>query len=127
MSDPYIPNPLCPWVQATDGTQVRVWSIDIIPAELTSGVLGVTVFTIKRKVQTWGMPYEQILGDGSSTTFGVRPNFMTDIAGSNFDPNSSDPKHQRGSISYKLGDALVTGIGIPLNRHVQYVLTFAIQ
>ena len=112
-------NPECPWVQAHDGARIKVLRVDYVNADLSGANLGIYVYSLHKKVQVWGVPFTQFL-PGSEDAFATRPNFVLDLAGSHFDPGKS----QRGPFKIQMGDAFVDGMGLPLNRHVLYVITF---
>lgn len=116
----FIPNPEAPWVHAENGEKFRVHSVGYVNADLSDGNLGLYVYAIKKKVQMWGIPFDMIL-PGSVDRWGTRPEFKIDMAGGGF-----NPEHGRGPFKIQMGDAWVDGMGLPLNRHVIYVVTFAI-
>lgn len=115
MSEPYIPNPETPWVQAVNGEKVKVHSVGYVNADLSDGNLGIYVYAIKKKVPVWGKPFSLVL-PGSVDTWGTRPDFKIDMARGNFDPAKN-----RGPFKIEMEDAYVDGMGLPLNRHVIYV------
>ncbi len=112
------PNPLCPWVTATDGNAVKVQSVGYVPAELTQGRIGIYVYAVQKKFQVWGQPYKLLL-PGSEDDFATMPQFVIDMAGGTF-----NPAHGAGPFTIKMGDAVVSGMGLPEARHVVYVVTF---
>jgi hypothetical protein len=117
----FTPNEQCPWVQAEHGETVKVQSVGYVDAHLSGGRLGIYVFALRRKLPVWGLRFAQIL-PGSIDEFATMPEFRLDMAGGSFDPG----KGQRGPFKIQLGDAYVDGMGLPLNRHVVYVVTFKV-
>lgn len=113
------PNPQAPWVQAQDGAVIKVARVDYIPAELSGNRNAVYVFAQQNGAPAYGQPFDMVL-PGSVDHFAVSPVLVTDMQGGGFDPG----KGQRGPFKFQLGDAYVDGIGLPLNRHVTYVITF---
>lgn len=115
-----IPNPNCPWVTTQEGVKYKVQSVGYVPAELTQGRIGLYVYAVHKKFQVWGEPYDLVL-PGSVDHYATLPQFVIDMAGGNF-----DPAHGAGPFTIKMGDCTVSGMGLPLNRHVCYVVTFLI-
>ncbi len=112
-------DPRAPWVGFKDGAKVRVESVAYLDGDQSQGRLGIYVFALWKKFPVWGTRYRQIL-PGSVDDFSTMPDFHLDMTGGNFDPG----KGQRGPLRIECGDAFVDGMGLPLNRHVIYVVTF---
>lgn len=117
-------DPRCYWVEAHDGERVKVDSVAYMDATQTQNRLGVYVFAMRRKIMQWCVPFQMILpgNPGSVDDFGTIPELVTDMLGGNFDPG----KGQRGPFKFQMDDAWVDGLGLPLNRHVIYAITFTL-
>jgi hypothetical protein len=114
---PRIPNPQCPWVQAQDGQTVKIREVAYIPAELSGNRNALYVVGVKNGAPHYGEPFKMLL-PGSEDDFAITPTLVTDMSGGGFDPG----KGQRGPFKFVFGDASVDGFGLPLNRHVAYVI-----
>lgn len=112
-------SPESPWVQAHDGERIKVLRVDYVNADRSGGNLGIYVYALHKKVPVWGIPFVQLL-PGSEDAFATRPNFVLDMTGGGFDPG----KGQRGPFKIQMNDCFVDGMGLPLNRHVIYIITF---
>jgi len=115
----FIPNPEAPWVHATNGDLVKVHSVGYVNGDLSGGNIGIYVTAIRKKVQVV-YPFDLLL-PGSVDHFATYPQLKIDMAGGGF-----DPKNARGPFTIKMGDAVVDGMGLPLNQHVIYWVTFAL-
>lgn len=113
----------CPWVQVVNGTTVKVETVAYIDGETSRGNLGIYVFANlqKPKRAEWGIPYKLLL-PGSWDAFATLSDFCIDMSGGLFYPD----RGQRGPFSVAMGDALVSGMGLPYNQHVIYIITFQI-
>jgi len=110
-------NPACPWVLAQAGVNVKIREVAYIPAELSGNRNALYVVGVKNGAPHYGEPFDMVL-PGSIDHFAITPNLVTDMAGGGFDPG----KGQRGPFKFVFGDASVDGFGLPLNRHVAYVI-----
>lgn len=117
----FTPNPECPWVTAENSDTTKVLSVGYVNADLSGGNLGIYVYALRAKIFQWGIPYHLNL-PGSVDTFGTRPEFHIDMQGGGF-----NPEFGVGPFEIELGGAKVKGMGLPLNRHVIYVVTFSMN
>lgn len=114
-------SPKCPWVNVTHGEDVKVLAVDYVPESYTGGRLGLYVDAYYRNKLRYGVPYGLVL-PGSIDHFATMKEFNISLDGTGF-----DPAHGGGPVTIVCGDAKVEGIGLPLNHHVQYVITFRVM
>jgi hypothetical protein len=89
--------------------------------EQTQGRIGIYVFANFRKRAVWCVPYQLVL-PGSVDTYATISDFRIDMAGGGFVP----ARGEVGPFTIRMGDAKVSGMGLPVNQHVIYVITFSI-
>lgn len=106
------------WITIKQGERVKVVSVDYCPAELSGNNNAVYVYALYKKLYRWGIPFKMVL-PGSVDDFGTGPELVTDMQGGGFNPANAV-----GPFKFVMGDAEVSGLGLPLNRHVRYVITF---
>jgi len=109
------------WVTATDGLTVKVERVGYMNGAQTKDKLGIYVFANFRKRAAWCIPYKLLL-PGSVDDFATLPDFAIDMAGGGFIPSRGEV----GPFTIQMGDAKVSGMGLPVNEHVIYCVTFSI-
>ncbi len=123
-------DPRCKWVTVKQGTKYRVaeiWFYDNKPPDDPESESNINIYGIVQSPSGRALNHEQVImewPDGAAVHY--TRNGMTShqqSGDSNFDPN----KGMSGPYILRAGDAIVSGLGLPLRQHVEYLIVFVKQ
>jgi hypothetical protein len=118
-------DPRLTWIsikQGKDYQVTEVWFYDSRPPNDPESEGGTNIYSLVRDQAGRSLNHESVIlrrPDGASTHYtrnGIASHQMR--GDSNFDPG----KGQTGPYSIQVGDASVSGLGLPLQQHVEYMI-----
>lgn len=118
-------DPRVKWLTINQGTQYKVtevWFYDAKPPDDPESEGNINIYTLVRDTSGRTLQHEavaQVWPDGSTTKYTRNGITVHQMSGdSNFDPKQG----QAGPYIMQIGDASVSGLGLPLRQHVEYLI-----